>query len=58
MEALGWSMDMLEALVRWNPLLMDAMLQGRPPPPLPAGLSLGLRFWVSERGALAAKVLV
>ena len=40
MEALGLSMDMLEALVRWNPLVMDAMLQGRPPPPPPAGLCL------------------
>jgi len=39
MQEGGLSMDAVEALMKWQPEQMAAMLEGRPPPPLPAGLS-------------------
>lgn len=34
----GVSMDAIEALMRWQPLQMEAQFNGRPPPPLPPGV--------------------
>ncbi|CAE7256220.1 unnamed protein product [Symbiodinium pilosum] len=39
MQKGGLSMDAIEALMKWQPEQMAAMLEGRPPPPLPAGLT-------------------
>eukprot|EP00931_Biecheleriopsis_adriatica_P124738 TRINITY_DN99914_c0_g1_i1.p1 TRINITY_DN99914_c0_g1~~TRINITY_DN99914_c0_g1_i1.p1 ORF type:complete len:302 (-),score=74.69 TRINITY_DN99914_c0_g1_i1:68-973(-) len=35
----GFSMDTIEAMVRWQPEHMAAMVQRRVPPPMPAGLN-------------------
>lgn len=40
LEPFGFSMDTLEALVKWTPEQVSCMLEGRPPTPPPAGLNM------------------